>query len=85
MAKVIKSSGEEIDVRPKNGEFFELEEMQKFVGGWVEILPISGNRYMVVNEEGRLLELPLNQKATDIFRLEPIVGNVLVCGIDEIR
>jgi hypothetical protein len=38
---------------------------------------------MVVNEEGKLDELPLNVRATEIIRkydsIDTIVGNALVC------
>lgn len=44
---------------------------------------------MVVNEEGKLNGLPMNDKATDLLRLckdttDFIVGDVLVCDKDHI-
>lgn len=38
----------------------ELEDMQKFVGGYVECVPITDRIDMWVNEEGTLLHLPIN-------------------------
>lgn len=54
----IKSTGECIDVKPENGRTFTLNELKKFVNGWIEIVPLyDGSKhagYMVVNEEGKL-------------------------------
>ena len=47
-------------------------------------------RLMVVNEEGKLIGAPMNNKATDIFVdafgvFDIVVGNVLICNDDEIE
>lgn len=57
-----------------------LKEMQKIVGGFIEpvkLPPGNGHKKMVVNEEGRLQGLPVNQKASRIAG-QRIVGDVLV-------
>ena len=33
MAKIYKTSGEVLDIEPKNGRDFQLEELQVIVGG----------------------------------------------------
>lgn len=79
-------------VKPK-GKTFSLEELQKFVGGYIEIVHVAdGKLCMVVNEEGKINHLPMNPVATRLFSvLAPapindfIVGNVLICGSDEIE
>ena len=43
---------------------FTLKEMQKMVGGYIEILHLSEHLYLVINEEGRLRKLPENEIAT---------------------
>ncbi|UVV58215.1 DUF3846 domain-containing protein [Bacteroides thetaiotaomicron] len=43
---------------PANGSEFRLEEMQKMVGGIIEIVYFDDNTVMVINEEGKLLVLP---------------------------
>lgn len=57
-----------------------LEQMQKVVKGYVEVVPIpdSENKVMLVNEEGRLLRLPVNMKASNVAHTV-IVGDVLIC------
>lgn len=45
----------------------KLEELQKLVGGYIEIINLSSNMVMVVNEEGLLLNLPANDLATSMY------------------
>ena len=44
---------------------------------------------MVVNEEGKIYDLPQNEKATMLANIvgirDVIVGNVLVCDINKIK
>ena len=78
-------------MRPANGAYFTLEEMQAIVGGYVEQVWLDGNTTMFLNEEGKLEGLPLNIEATKVFRSHHpgtddfIVGNVLVCNNNQIR
>jgi hypothetical protein len=44
-----------------------LEQLQKLVGGYIQIVPL-GEDQMVINEEGKLLGLPYNETATDIMK-----------------
>ena len=73
-----------------NGSDFRLEEMQRMVGGIIEIVYFDDNTVMVINEEGKLLGLPLNMDATAIFRAhypdsdDYIVGDALVCSDEQI-
>lgn len=79
-------------VKPK-GKTYSLEELQKFVGGYIEIVRLAyGKLCMVVNEEGKTNHLPINPIATRLFNVltwsspyDYIVGNVLICGSDEIE
>lgn len=78
-------------VEPENGKDFSLKELQGFVGGHIEIVPLTKDRLMVVNEEGKLKGLPLNLVATEIYNNESfcatdtIVGNALVCKRSEVK
>lgn len=89
MATLIKSNGKEQTVSPQKGKSFKLKELQEFVGGYIETIPVSTNQLMVVNEEGKLLRLPFNQKATNIALencvIDAIVGDVLICMSNEIK
>ena len=84
-AILIKSDGEAKGVVPANGGDFTLEELQGFVGGLIEIVTLSNNVIMVVNEEGKGV-LPPNPTATiiaktqnAIFPFDYIAGDALMC------
>ena len=79
-SKILKSSGEQLEVTPK-GKTFTLAEMQEIVGGNIEMVFLPNHMVMVVNEEGKLFNLPLNATATLLmnrFSDDFIVGNVLL-------
>lgn len=88
MAKWIKTNGEVMDVTPKNGgKPFTLEELKEYVGGWIECIYLNKHQVMVINEEGKLLNLPYNAVATEAYRIvfQPtddfIVGDALICTL----
>ena len=85
MATIIKSDGQCIETQPKNKTDFKLEELQEIVGGYIEVLTLNDEEIMVINEEGKVDGLPLNLKATDIYALDFIVGDVLVCKSNEVK
>ena len=79
----IKSNGEEVHVNPSNGSNFSLDELQSYVGGYIEIISI-GNQSLILNEEGKRNDLKVNEKATTMFKnqygnVDFVVGDVLVC------
>ena len=45
-----------------------LESAQEFVGGYVEGVPFPNGDYLIVNEEGKLKGLDVNEKATKLWR-----------------
>lgn len=89
-AKVYQASGYHYPVHPA-GKSFSLREMQKIVGGSIQIqkLPKTGG-VMVMNDEGAF-GLPPNVEATKIWHenfpldefphnnVEHVFGDVLVC------
>jgi len=54
-----------------------LEEMQKMVGGWIEVIYLSNGDQMIVNEEGLRLKLDINREASQIAQ-KLIVGDVII-------
>ena len=46
-----------------------LKSAQDFVGGNVEGITFPNGDYLIVNEEGKLMGLPLNPEATLLWRL----------------
>ena len=45
-----------------------LKEAQEFVGGYVEGISFPNGDYLIINEEGKLIGLPLNPEATALWR-----------------
>lgn len=76
-------------VTPSNGTDFSLEELQGFVGCYIEIIRLGDNRLVIVNEEGKILGLPKNTFVTKIIqsagRQDIVVGNVLICDLDKVK
>lgn len=96
MAQIIKTTGEVIEVTPKNGTDFSLEEMQEIVNHngnhYIEVIYLPNDKLMIINEEGKCehVNAPMNQKATEIFMdafgpYDIICGNVLVCDINQVQ
>jgi len=73
----------EIDgTNSKEGEL-TLEEKQKVVGGYIEIVKTQCG-IMIVNEEGLLYGLPVNETASMLAR-RVIVGRVLMEELEEVE
>lgn len=88
MARYIKADGTQVEVLPKNGKRFSLEELQGYVHGLIEMIDL-GEGWMICNEEGKLDALPKNYIATQIARPclyefdTGIYGDVLLLSIAE--
>jgi hypothetical protein len=78
-----RANGTQEVVTPKNKKQFTLKELQAFVGGNIEKFFLTGTQIMVINEDSKLDELPVNVRATEIIRKydtqDTIVGDALVC------
>lgn len=88
MAEIIRTNGEREPVEPKNGNDFNLQEITDIVNGYIEIAETTDGRLMVLNEEGKLLGLPFNPVATELYKYNTndfIVGDVLVCDRNQIK
>ena len=65
-------------VEPSNNKFFELKELQMYVGGYIEVYPeqVLRETILFVDEEGLLKNKPYNQLAKDLFGID-LVGDIL--------
>lgn len=85
MAQYIQANGTVTRVTPAYGAAFSLQEMQSYVGGYIEALQLRDGRIMFLNEDGKRLDLAYNAAADIVAHqrggLPPydhIVGNVLI-------
>lgn len=92
MATLYKTDGTVQEIQPKNGKDFKLDQLQALVGGYIEIVSLESKplKIMVVNEDGKGLGLPINEKATEVARpfiqfYDCIVGDALVCLSKEVQ
>jgi hypothetical protein len=94
-ATLIKTDGTQESVLPtvKKSKFV-LAEMRKFVGGSIGLIHLLHGEVLVVNDNGKHQQLPLNQEASNLLIAAfgesqaatmtgtyppSIVGNVLHC------
>lgn len=72
---------EEVEVSDEN----ELDDLQRYVGGWIEYVPTNEDVTLYCNEEGKIEGLPPNPLATSLFGslLMPgdyLAGDVILLG-----
>jgi hypothetical protein len=94
MARIIKADGTEIEFDiSKLTDENRLAKLQKVVGGLIEIIYVFDEqnkpKIMVLNDEGKLIGLPRNSKATEIAEktigvYDAIMGDVIICDSEEI-
>lgn len=72
---IIKRAGEPCEVAEIENT---LEEKQKIVGGYIEVVPYDENAIIICNEEGKLLGL----KPNCMFDFDYIAGDFIVAGDD---
>jgi len=73
MAKIIRTDGTE-EALP----IVTLESLQQAVGGFIEMVGLADGRQLVVNEEGKLKGLPINEKACALTPAHAAVGDLIV-------
>ena len=66
-----------------------LKEMQEFVGGYIEVIYLNKKSMMVIDEEGKIKDKPINYEATEIahdneaiFNTDYISGDAMVLSDD---
>jgi hypothetical protein len=85
MAKLYKTNGEVVEIEPKNGKKFTLEEVQSYVEGYVERVELKHNEVLLCNEEAILYCLPYNKHASDALtetygpNSQALFGNIIHC------
>lgn len=84
-AIVFYTDGTKKTVKPNDGMFFSLSELQNYVDGYIEIIPVYDKeqnlvKQIIVNENGMNTK-HINKNATDFLKLyvggDNLYGNVL--------
>lgn len=68
------------EVLPANGKYFTLKELRAYVGGSIEVVRLWRGMSMVCNEEGKLLNLPINTGATIFVAIQMPLFPQLIAG-----
>lgn len=93
-AKLLKVSGEVMEIEPKNGRDFKLDELYKLLQcSLVEVINLNQDDIMVVDEEGKWVSNNIvNVNATKcaqenqaITSWDYIAGDAIVCNRKMIR
>ena len=53
MATLIKTDGSKLEIQPQNGLGFQLDELQKFVDGYIDIINLHNGDILVINDNGK--------------------------------
>ena len=91
MSKLVKVDGTVQDVLPKNGTDYKLDELKKFVDGYIEIVNLTDGCIMVVNEDGAFTKKPNITATITAFMYNAIssdgiiFGDALVCKSSEVK
>lgn len=81
----IPVSGDAREFAPENGKCFNLQELYKKIDcNLIEVVYLPNGLIMIVDEEGRLNQKPINRLATTLVG-GIIVGDVVVCPSKMLR
>lgn len=71
MATLIKTDGSKLEIQPQNGLDFQLDELQKFVDGYIDIINLHNGDILVINDNGKDF-YPVNHRATLKIKIEKL-------------
>jgi hypothetical protein len=67
MGLILYPDGRHEERLPAHGTTFTLAELQAIVGGLIDILETPDGRYLIINDEGKLLGMERNEAATQLM------------------
>lgn len=53
------------EIKPMNGSDYSLQELQHYVGGYIETIRLGMGKLLIVDEEGKIKNKLPNRLATD--------------------
>ena len=93
-AKLLKASGEVVEIKPNNGTDFKLDELYKHLNcSLIEVINLNQDDIMIVDDEGKLTSnnavnvnaTKLAQENQAIIFWDYIAGNAIVCNRKMLR
>lgn len=87
-AKLLTTDNHVREIAPANGRFFTLPELTQLIGcQYIEVIyaPGRSQAVMVIDEVGKLEGKPFNELATAAWTHDPIMGNAVLCTMDQLR
>tara|TARA_R110002020_G_scaffold7599_1_gene31803 strand:- start:1520 stop:1771 length:252 start_codon:yes stop_codon:yes gene_type:complete len=81
MAKLIKA---DINIPIEAIVVKDLKSRQEIVGGYIEYVYLEDGKGLIVNEDGRTVGLPFNERATKLSN-RVIVGDVILLTKKELK
>ena len=97
MTKDINTKASEFKIIEDSKDEPSLKEAQEFVGGYVEGITFPNGDYLIINEEGKLMNLPYNPEASALWkatfdndnyitgRKDFVVGNAILIKKDALK
>lgn len=84
-AYLLAANGVARSITPENGTDFQLEEAQGYVDGYIEVIHLTDEVILIINEEGKFSK-PFNSTATVIAHAckavrkdDYIAGDAIIC------
>lgn len=60
-----------------------LKALQGYVGGTIQVVSLTKGLFVICNDDGKILKLPVNRAITDNgYVYDVVVGNALVVRVD---
>lgn len=87
-AYLITTDGDITEITPGNGSDFNLEEAQRYVDGYVEVVAIDYDTIMLVDEEGKygkkrnIAATEIACEHSSIMPCDYICGDAILCPSD---
>ena len=69
MTQQINTTAEQFKLITDKKDEPDYKAVSKFVGGMVEAITFPNGDLLLLNEEGKLMQLPLNPEATALWRM----------------
>lgn len=86
MAKIFRANGNREDIEYEGpNETLTIDQLQKVIDGYVEVIKVpNSHNILIVDEEGRFKDKPINVTASKLAQRE-IVGDVVLCTYLEFK